>query len=117
MERKWVHVMFAVAGIILAWLLAKCGEWGWSYFGKPNELYVGLGAVTVSGIATFIAWKNEELFTLASEVAGELRKVTWPSRKETVSSTIVVIVTTIIASLLLGFFDGVWAWATRMIYG
>ena len=29
----------------------------------------------------------------------------------------VVIVTTIIASLLLGFFDGVWAWATRMIYG
>jgi preprotein translocase subunit SecE len=34
-----------------------------------------------------------------------------------VSSTIVVIATTIISSLLLGFFDAVWAWATRMIYG
>ena len=117
MERKWVHVMFAVAGILLAWLLAKCGDWAWSYFGKPNELYVGLGAVVIAGIATVIAWKNEEVFALASEVTSELSKVSWPSRKETVSSTIIVIITTIVASLLLGLFDGVWAWATRMIYG
>jgi preprotein translocase subunit SecE len=117
MDRKWVHVMFAMAGLLLAWLLAKCGDWAWSYFGKPNDLYVGLAAVTVAGIATYIAWKNEELFTLASEVTSELRKVTWPDRRETVNSTIVVIATTIIASLLLGFFDAVWAWATRMIYG
>ena len=117
MERKWVHVMFAMAGLLLAWLLAKCGDWGWSYFGKPNDLYVGLGACAIAGVATYIAWKNEELFTLASEVTSELRKVTWPTRRETLNSTIVVIATTIIASLLLGFFDAVWAWATRMIYG
>jgi len=117
MERKWVHVMFAMAGLLLAWLLAKCGDWAWSYFGKPNDLYVGLGATAIAGVATYIAWKNEELFTLASEVTSELRKVTWPTRRETLNSTIVVIATTIIASLLLGFFDAVWAWATRMIYG
>ena len=117
MERKWVHILFASAGILLAWLLTKCGDWAWSYFGKPNDLYVGLASVTVAGIATYIAWKNEELFTLASEVTSELRKVTWPDRRETLNSTIVVIATTIIASLLLGFFDAVWAWATRMIYG
>jgi preprotein translocase subunit SecE len=68
-------------------------------------------------VLTFALWKNEEVFALATEVTGELRKVTWPSRKETLNSTIVVIVTTIVASLLLGLFDGVWAWATRMIYG
>jgi preprotein translocase subunit SecE len=117
MERKWVHVMFALAGIILAWLLSKCGDWVWSYFGKPNELYVGLASVAVASVATYIAWKNEEVFTLANEVTTELRKVTWPTRRETLNSTIVVIMTTIISSLLLGFFDAVWAWATRMIYG
>jgi preprotein translocase subunit SecE len=117
MDRKWVHIMFAVAGLILAWLLAKCGDWAWGYFAKPNELYVGLGAVTVAGIATYVAWKNEEVFTLANEVTSELRKVTWPTRRETFRSTVVVIMTTIISSLLLGFFDAVWAWATRMIYG
>jgi preprotein translocase subunit SecE len=117
MERKWVHVMFAVAGILLAWLLAKCGDWAWSYFGKPNEFYVGAGAVVLATVATVVAWKNEQLFGLASEVTGELRKVTWPDRKELVSSTIIVIVTTIVSALLLGMFDGIWSWATRMIYG
>jgi preprotein translocase subunit SecE len=109
--------MFAVGGIILAWLLTKTGEWVWSYFGRPNDLYLGLAAVTVAGIATVVAWKNEQVFALANEVTSELRKVTWPSRKETFSSTVVVIVTTIISSLLLGLFDGVWSWVTRMIYG
>jgi len=117
MDRKWVHVMFAVAGILLAWFLAKCGEWAWSYFAKPNQMLIGLGAVVVAGLVTIAAWKNEEVFALATEVTGELRKVTWPSRRETFNSTIVVIITTIVASLLLGLFDGVWAWATRMIYG
>jgi preprotein translocase subunit SecE len=116
-DNKWVHVMFAIAGVLAAWLLTKCGEWAWSYFGKPNELYIGVGAVVVAGIATVVAWKNEQVFTLASEVAGELRKVTWPSRKETLSSTIIVIITTIVASLLLGVFDATWSWVTRMIYG
>ena len=117
MQSKWVHILFATAGILLAWLLTKCGDWVWSYFGKPNDLFVGLGAVVVASIATYVAWKNEEVFTLANEVTTELSKVTWPDRKETVSSTIVVIATTIISSLLHGFFDAVWAWATRMIYG
>ena len=63
----------------------RCGDWAWSYFGKPNELFVsGLGAVVVAGIATLIAWRNEQVFTLANEVTGELRKVTWPTGKETV---------------------------------
>jgi preprotein translocase subunit SecE len=117
MERKWTHVMFAVAGIIVAWLLAKCGDWAWSYFGKPNGFLIGAGAFTIAGLATYITWKNEEVFGLANEVASELKKVTWPTRRETLSSTIVVIVTTIISAAFLGIFDGVWSWVTRMIYG
>jgi preprotein translocase subunit SecE len=117
MERKWTHMLFAVGGIVLAWLLAKSGEWAWSYFGKPNGFAVGTGAVLVAGVATLIAWRNEELFSLAQECTAELRKVSWPSRKETFSSTVVVIVTTIISAAFLGMFDGVWSWVTRMIYG
>lgn len=39
------------------------------------------------------------------EVKVELRKVTWPSRKQTVGSTVVVIVLVIIVSLFLGVVD------------
>jgi preprotein translocase subunit SecE len=117
MERKWTHILFALGGLALAWLLAKTGDWVWSYFGRPNSTLIGLAAVVVAGVATFITWKNEEVFGLASEVTNELRKVSWPTRKETVNSTIVVIITSIFSALLLGFFDGFWSWVTRMIYG
>ena len=117
MERKWTHVMFAVGGLILAWLLIKLGEWIWGYFGKPNGLLLGAICFGLAGTATLVAWRNEQVIGLASEVAGELKKVTWPSRKELVSSTVVVIVTTVISSVVLGVFDGVWSWVTRMIYG
>jgi len=115
-DRKWVHVLFACGGLVLAWLLAKCGEWAWSYFGKPNTFAVGSGAFLVAGVVAFVAWRNEQLFTLATEVTAELSKVTWPSRKETVNSTLIVIVTTIVAAALLGLFDATWSAVTRAIY-
>ncbi len=36
---------------------------------------------------------------------GEMRKVVWPSRQDVISSTKVVIISTIIISLILSFFD------------
>jgi preprotein translocase subunit SecE len=39
------------------------------------------------------------------EVKVELKKVTWPSRKQTIGSTVVVIVLVIIVSLFLGIVD------------
>jgi len=39
------------------------------------------------------------------EVKVELKKVTWPSRKQTIGSTVVVIVLVIIISLFLGIVD------------
>jgi preprotein translocase subunit SecE len=117
MDKKWTHVLFAVGAILLAWILSKTGEWVWGYFGKPNGMLVGAGATLIAGVVAYVCWRNEELFNLASEVTGELAKVSWPSRQETFNSTIVVIVTTIISSIILGVFDGVWSWFTRLIYG
>jgi preprotein translocase subunit SecE len=39
------------------------------------------------------------------EVRVELKKVTWPSRKETISSTSVVLITVILVSFFLGIVD------------
>jgi len=117
MDKKWTHVLFAVAAIVLAWILSKAGEWVWGYFGKPNGMLVGTGAILVAGAVAWVCWRNEELFTLANEATSELAKVSWPSRQETFNSTIIVIITTIISSIILGVFDGIWSWFTRLIYG
>jgi len=117
MERKWVHLMFAVGGVILAWLFAKTGDWVWGYFAKPNDVLLGVGSTAVAGVIAYIAWTNEQLFGLATEVVSELSKVTWPTRHETLYSSIVVIITSIVSAAFLGMCDGIWSWVTRVIYG
>lgn len=39
------------------------------------------------------------------DVQGEMKKVSWPSRKDTIASTAVVIVTVILIALFLGLID------------
>ena len=117
MERKWTYVMFAVGGLVLAYLLIKIGDWAWGYYGsRPNELLVDGIAFAVAILATLIALKNERVFTLASECATELKKVTWPTRKETGAQTVVVIVTVIVSSLFLGIFDSMWNWVSGKLF-
>lgn len=117
MERKWIHILFAAAGILAFFLLVKSGEWVWSLFSKPKPLIVYSASLAVAIGAVLLTWRNEQIFTLASECVTELQKVTWPTRKETSAATLVVIVTVIIASIFLGVFDGLWSYLTRLIYG
>ncbi len=46
--------------------------------------------------------------TFFREVRIEMRKVTWPPRKELIKSTGVVIVAVIIAAVFIGVFDFIW---------
>jgi preprotein translocase subunit SecE len=50
-----------------------------------------------------------------NDVRGELRKVSFPTRAETVGSTTVVIVFCIIMSLYLSFVDSVLVWVVSKI--
>jgi preprotein translocase subunit SecE len=116
MEKKWTYLLFALGGLVLAYLLLKIGDWAWSFYGtKSNDLLLGTVAFGIGGVAAVLAIRNERLFTLATEVTAELKKVTWPTRKETASATIVVVVTVIIASLYLGLCDALWSFLTRFI--
>ena len=46
-----------------------------------------------------------KIFAFFQESFAELKKVTWPSREETVASTKVVIVSTLIIAVMLGLVD------------
>ncbi len=50
------------------------------------------------------------------EVKAELKKVTWPTRKETLSSTYIVLVVVVVASAFLGLVDGLLAWLVKEIF-
>ena len=113
---KWVHLMFAAGGLLLAYLLVKATEWILGYFVKPRDLIVLPVGLGTAAIITLFAWRNKDLLNRGQEIILELMRVTWPTRKETSAATVVVIITVIIFALLLGFFDMIGSWATGMIY-
>jgi preprotein translocase subunit SecE len=62
-------------------------------------------------------YRHDRIYTLANEVASELKKVTWPTPKEVRAATIVVLVMSVIAAIILGVFDLVWSNLTELVYG
>lgn len=51
------------------------------------------------------------------EVRQEVRKVTWPTRKETTVSTIMVFVMVFLAALFFFAVDQFLAWGVKLIFG
>ena len=110
---KFVHLMFALGALLLAFIVSKMTDWAWSYFAKPNDLLINAIALVTAGTAAIVAYRNEQVFASVVEVTRELEKVTWPTRKETMAATIVVIVTVVIAAAILSSFDALWSFFTN----
>lgn len=110
--------MYLCGGLLAFFLLQWTMDWIWGYFTRtPSELYITIiSAVVTLGLAIYM-YRHERVYTLADEVAGELKKVSWPTSKEVKAATIVVVVMTIISASILGLFDAVWSSLTKVIYG
>ena len=89
----------------------------------PNPALIGSGftlttllSLGLAIAAGVFAYRHPRAHAFSTDVVSELRKVSWPNRKETQSATVVVIVTTLIISGILYLFDTVWARLTGLIY-
>ena len=113
---RWVQYVFVVTAAFFLWFLDKVATLVWQNFAEPPSFLVtALSAIAALGI-TVSLYRNERTHTLVTDVVTELAKVTWPSRKETYASTIVVIVTSLIAAAIVGAFDYVWSFLTDLLY-
>ena len=59
----------------------------------------------------------QKITQFVKEARVELKKVTWPTPKQTMASTAVVIILVFILSVILGIFDFVLAKAVKLILG
>jgi preprotein translocase subunit SecE len=57
----------------------------------------------------------KRFWTFLKDAKAELKKVTWPSRKEVTSTTLVVIVATVFFGFFLFFMDVIFGWAITQI--
>jgi len=113
---RYVQGAYLAAALILFWVIQKLGIAIWNQFTEPNTIAMTAGAAVAGLSIAYGLYRNPRVNKLTTEVAGELSKVTWPSRQETYTSTVVVIVTSIVAALYLGVWDFIWSGLTDLIY-
>ena len=120
---RWVQFAYFGAAIALAWFLIKSANATWTILAdtvdavpEPNDTAVSIGAGLIAALAAVWSYRSQRIHSFATEVCVELSKVTWPSRKDTWSQTIVVLIVSAIAAAILGVFDAVWSKITDLIY-
>jgi len=116
----WTRLLSAIGGGVL---VAAGAEWLWrnlSILSNDYARYIQAAAVILM-LAVFgflLAWligsKPRTIdFMIATE--GEMKKVNWPSRKEVVGSTWVVICCVVLLATLLFSADIVFAWIFQQV--
>ncbi len=89
-------------------------------FGEKYQLYVRtlVPVVLFLVLAYLIFWlvgRHPRVIDFMIATEGEMKKVSWPTRSELVNSTIVVIVISAIAALLVGILDFIFATSLSMV--
>jgi preprotein translocase subunit SecE len=95
-------VLLLVAGVFAYYYVGD-----WSGVARFGVLMAGIAAA--AGVGAFTkAGRSMREYIVESQF--ELRKVVWPTRDETVRTTLVIIVVVVILSLLLGLIDVILKW-------
>jgi preprotein translocase subunit SecE len=81
---------------------------GWTPLVRTAVMIAGILAGLAVGAFT-LPGRSVREYLHESQI--ELRKVVWPTRQETIRTTVVIIIVVIILSLLLGLIDLILKWA------
>jgi len=121
--KRYVAIFYVLATIAAAKFLEKVAALVFSYT-RLNDfpiLFEGWNLSTAVGFAVAIVvavavWRIPKTQTVSLEVALELKRVTWPSLRETRAATVAVVVASFIAAIVLGIFDFIWGRLSALVY-
>ncbi|BAU58947.1 preprotein translocase subunit SecE [Halorhodospira halochloris] len=111
---------FDVIKWIIAISLAVAGVAGFYFFGDEPLLHrVGglLAAVAVAFAMLSTTAQGRSLWSFAQGSKQEVRKVIWPTRQETLQTTLLVVAVVIIVAIFLWLMDILLLWLVGMITG
>jgi len=107
---KWVIVsILLLAGIV--------GNYYYSGISVPIRLAVWLVLLLAAGFVGTKTLKGRWVVDFFRDSRMELRKVVWPTREETMQTTLVVAAMVIILAILLWGMDSVLVWAIGWLTG
>lgn len=97
-----------VAKYVAAALLVVAGVVGYYWFeawATPLRVLLPMAGLIAGGAVFAMTPKGHAAREYIAESRFELRKVIWPTRQETIRTSIMVIIVVILVSLLLGIID------------
>jgi len=107
---KWAVVVLLVAVAVV----------GNNYFSAESLLYRLIAVLVLDGVAGFVALNTAKVRSfakLAREAKTEIRRVVWPTRQETVQTTLIVLAVVIFMSLVLWGVDSLLGWIVSAVIG
>ncbi len=108
-----LKIAIAIAAVI-------AGITGFYYFDDVPEFARWLGVLASLGVAMAVGYTTaggKQFFAFAKEARQELRKIVWPTNRETVQATLVVVVLVVIVAVFLWVVDFGLLKAVRYITG
>jgi preprotein translocase subunit SecE len=106
--------------LIVAVLIVGSGVVAFYLFAEQPLLYRVLGMLAGIGVATFIAYhtgKGQHIWGFFQGAQIEVRKVVWPTRQETVQTTLIVILMVIFIAIILWLLDMFLGWSIGSLMG
>lgn len=105
----------AVAAVLLSGAVVA-----FYYFSDQSTLLRVLGLLAAAGVAVFIAAqtaKGGQALAFLGDARTEVRKVVWPTRQETIQTSLIVFVMVVIVGIMLWLLDMFLLWAVRLLTG
>ena len=107
---KWLFATLLLGGAVTAFY----------YYGDQSLLLRIIGLLIVASAAGAIAFttdKGRAAWEFMGDSRTELRKVVWPTRKETTQTTLVVFGVVTLVAIFLWMVDGILSWVVRLVLG
>ncbi|MAF84422.1 MAG: preprotein translocase subunit SecE [Chromatiales bacterium] len=108
------------AKLVLAAAVLISGIFAYYYFENESMLLRVAGLLVALAIGTVIAFQSLQgqlLWRFIQGSRNEIRKVIWPTRQETLQTTLTVLVFTLILGIFFWILDLILLWGTGLLTG
>ncbi len=104
----------------LALLVVAAGIFAFYFFSDYALLVRVVGLLVAGGIAAAIAYRTQTgrgVWAFMVDARAEVRKVVWPTKQETIQTTLIVFAMVVVVAIILWFLDMFLFWAVKFVTG
>ena len=112
--------MLDTAKLTVAFLLVLAGAIAFNYYSDQSLLLRVVAMIVVAAVAlgiTLATAKGRRALGFVKDARTEVRKVVWPTRNETLQTTLIVMIMVVLVGVLLWIMDSFLLWAVKLLTG